>query len=52
MKLHGHGYLTLSLKNVPPLQDFYTGFSFRTSQSDGLLYYHATAVGAPCVPAL
>ncbi|XP_059569197.1 laminin subunit alpha-5 isoform X3 [Alligator mississippiensis] len=45
VKLHGHGYLTLSLKNVPPLQDFYTGFSFRTSQSDGLLYYHATAEG-------
>uniref|UniRef100_A0A8C3RW26 Laminin subunit alpha-5 n=1 Tax=Chelydra serpentina TaxID=8475 RepID=A0A8C3RW26_CHESE len=45
VKFHGHGYLTLSLKNVPSLQDFYTGFSFRTSQSHGLLYSHTTAEG-------
>ncbi|XP_013909171.1 PREDICTED: laminin subunit alpha-5-like [Thamnophis sirtalis] len=45
VKLHGSGYLTLSLRNVPPLQDFYTGFSFRTSQSRGLLYQHDTKVG-------
>ncbi|CAM4653046.1 unnamed protein product [Caretta caretta] len=46
VKFHGHGYLTLSLKNVPSLQDFYTGFSFRTSQSNGLLYSHSTAEGS------
>ncbi|XP_053101455.1 laminin subunit alpha-5 isoform X2 [Hemicordylus capensis] len=45
VKLHGHGYLTLSLRNVPSLQDFYTGFSFRTSQSHGLMYHHATEDG-------
>uniref|UniRef100_A0A452HN43 Laminin subunit alpha-5 n=1 Tax=Gopherus agassizii TaxID=38772 RepID=A0A452HN43_9SAUR len=45
VKFHGHGYLTLPLKNVPSLQDFYTGFSFRTSQSHGLLYSHTTTVG-------
>uniref|UniRef100_A0A8C8RBX0 Laminin subunit alpha-5 n=1 Tax=Pelusios castaneus TaxID=367368 RepID=A0A8C8RBX0_9SAUR len=45
VKFHGHGYLTLSLKNVPSLWDFYTGFSFRTSQSHGLLYSHTTAEG-------
>ncbi|KAM6455807.1 laminin subunit alpha-5 isoform 2-T2 [Liasis olivaceus] len=45
VKFHGSGYLTLSLKNVPSLQDFYTGFSFRTSQSHGLLYHHATKEG-------
>ncbi|XP_013928101.1 PREDICTED: laminin subunit alpha-5-like [Thamnophis sirtalis] len=46
VKLHGSGYLTLSLRNVPPLQDFYTGFSFRTSQSRGLLYQHDTKDGS------
>ncbi|KAL7985640.1 hypothetical protein Chor_004210 [Crotalus horridus] len=46
VKLHGSGYLTLSLRNVPPLQDFYTGFSFRTSQSRGLLYHHNTKEGS------
>lgn len=45
VKFHGHGYLTLSLRNVPSLQDFYTGFSFRTSQSNGLMYRHATEEG-------
>ncbi|XP_054836339.1 laminin subunit alpha-5 [Eublepharis macularius] len=45
VKLHGHGFLTLSLPNVPSLQDFYTGFSFRTSQSHGLMYHHATEEG-------
>uniref|UniRef100_A0ACB8F7V8 Uncharacterized protein n=1 Tax=Sphaerodactylus townsendi TaxID=933632 RepID=A0ACB8F7V8_9SAUR len=45
VKLHGHGFLTLSLPNVPSLQDFYTGFSFRTSQSHGLMYHHATGEG-------
>uniref|UniRef100_A0A8C4W263 Laminin subunit alpha-5 n=1 Tax=Gopherus evgoodei TaxID=1825980 RepID=A0A8C4W263_9SAUR len=45
VKFHGHGYLTLPLKNVPSLQDFYTGFSFRTSQSHGLLYSHTTTEG-------
>uniref|UniRef100_A0A670Y1P9 Laminin subunit alpha 5 n=1 Tax=Pseudonaja textilis TaxID=8673 RepID=A0A670Y1P9_PSETE len=46
VKLHGSGYLTLSLRNVPPLQDFYTGFSFRTSQSRGLLYHHDAKEGS------
>ncbi|KAJ6665753.1 hypothetical protein lerEdw1_002123 [Lerista edwardsae] len=45
VKFHGHGYLTLSLRSVPSLQDFYTGFSFRTSQSQGLMYHHATEEG-------
>ncbi|XP_067324319.1 laminin subunit alpha-5 isoform X1 [Anolis sagrei] len=45
VKLHGHGFLTLALRNVPSLQDFYTGFSFRTSQSRGLMYHHATEEG-------
>ncbi|XP_042318376.1 laminin subunit alpha-5, partial [Sceloporus undulatus] len=45
VKFHGHGFLTLALRNVPSLQDFYTGFSFRTSQSRGLMYYHNTEEG-------
>ncbi|KAH0619227.1 hypothetical protein JD844_019053 [Phrynosoma platyrhinos] len=45
VKFHGHGFLTLALRNVPSLQDFYTGFSFRTSQSRGLMYYHDTEEG-------
>nr|XP_033819501.1 laminin subunit alpha-5 isoform X1 [Geotrypetes seraphini] len=43
---HGHGFLTLSLKNIPSLQEnFYTGFGFRTSQNNGLLYHHSTEEG-------
>ncbi|NWI21159.1 LAMA5 protein, partial [Crypturellus soui] len=45
VSLHGHGYLTLSLRNVPQLRDFYSGFSFRTSQREGLLYQHSTQEG-------
>uniref|UniRef100_A0A8D2J8L5 Laminin subunit alpha-5 n=1 Tax=Varanus komodoensis TaxID=61221 RepID=A0A8D2J8L5_VARKO len=45
VKFHGHGFLTLSLRNVPSLQDFYTGFGFRTSQSHGLMYHHETEEG-------
>ncbi|XP_069099253.1 laminin subunit alpha-5 isoform X1 [Pleurodeles waltl] len=42
----GNGFLTLSLKNLPTLQDnYYTGFGFRTSQSNGLMYQHATQEG-------
>ncbi|KAK1157833.1 hypothetical protein AOXY_G24001 [Acipenser oxyrinchus oxyrinchus] len=42
----GNGYLDLSLDNVPSLLDnFYSGFGFRTSQSNGLLFYHKTTVG-------
>uniref|UniRef100_A0A8C0F1H4 Laminin subunit alpha-5 n=1 Tax=Bubo bubo TaxID=30461 RepID=A0A8C0F1H4_BUBBB len=53
VSVHGHGYLTLALKDVPGLRDFYSGFSFRTSQREGLLYHHATQVGSlqsPRVP--
>ncbi|KAL8179594.1 UNVERIFIED_CONTAM: hypothetical protein K2H54_069335 [Gekko kuhli] len=50
VKLHGHGFLTLSLPNVPSLQDFYTGFSFHTSQSQGLMYHHATGPRKPDKP--
>ncbi|XP_054701379.1 laminin subunit alpha-5 [Grus americana] len=45
VSVHGHGYLTLALKDVPGLRDFYSGFSFRTSQREGLLYHHATQEG-------
>ncbi|XP_026718104.1 laminin subunit alpha-5 [Athene cunicularia] len=45
VSIHGHGYLTLALKDVPGLRDFYSGFSFRTSQREGLLYHHATQEG-------
>ena len=49
VSVHGHGYLTLALRDVPGLRDFYSGFSFRTSQRVGLLYHHATQVGT-CGP--
>lgn len=49
VSVHGHGYLTLALRDVPGLQDFYSGFSFRTSQHEGLLYHHTTQVGT-CSP--
>uniref|UniRef100_A0A8B9SV76 Laminin subunit alpha 5 n=1 Tax=Anas platyrhynchos TaxID=8839 RepID=A0A8B9SV76_ANAPL len=45
VSVHGHGYLTLALKDVPGLRDFYSGFSFQTSQHEGLLYHHATQEG-------
>ncbi|XP_069035717.1 laminin subunit alpha-5 isoform X1 [Lepisosteus oculatus] len=42
----GQGYLSLSLENVPSLQDnFYAGFGFRTSQKDGLMFYHEAQDG-------
>ncbi|KAM9371956.1 LOW QUALITY PROTEIN: laminin subunit alpha-5 [Phaethornis superciliosus] len=43
--VHGHGYLTLALKDVPGLQDFYSGFGFQTNQHQGLLYLHTTQEG-------
>lgn len=49
VSVHGHGYLTLALSDVPGLQDFYSGFSFQTSQREGLLYHHSTQVGT-CRP--
>lgn len=49
VSVHGYGYLTLALKDVPGLRDFYSGFSFRTSQHEGLLYHHSTQVGS-CSP--
>uniref|UniRef100_F7GGL1 Laminin subunit alpha-5 n=1 Tax=Monodelphis domestica TaxID=13616 RepID=F7GGL1_MONDO len=46
MTFHGHGYLTLALRDVPPLTgNFYTGFGFRSTQDSGLLYYHASPEG-------
>ncbi|XP_038605812.1 laminin subunit alpha-5 [Tachyglossus aculeatus] len=46
MAFHGHGYLTLGLRDIPSLiGNFYTGFGFRSSQEDGLLYYHAAPEG-------
>uniref|UniRef100_A0A8C3MQ95 Laminin subunit alpha-5 n=1 Tax=Geospiza parvula TaxID=87175 RepID=A0A8C3MQ95_GEOPR len=42
VSVHGHGYLTLALTDVPGLRDFYSGFSFQTSQPEGLLYHHST----------
>lgn len=45
VSVHGHGYLTLALPDVPGLRDFYSGFSFQTSQREGLLYHHSTQVG-------
>lgn len=49
VSVHGHGYLTLALTDVPGLRDFYSGFSFQTSQQEGLLYHHSTQVGT-CRP--
>uniref|UniRef100_A0A8C3D588 Laminin subunit alpha 5 n=1 Tax=Corvus moneduloides TaxID=1196302 RepID=A0A8C3D588_CORMO len=45
VSIHGHGYLTLALTDVPGLRDFYSGFSFQTSQREGLLYHHSTQEG-------
>ncbi|XP_039591850.1 laminin subunit alpha-5 isoform X1 [Polypterus senegalus] len=45
-KFNGDGYLDLSLDNVPSLvNDFYAGFGFRTSQSNGLMFSYNTADG-------
>lgn len=55
VSVHGHGYLTLALTDVPGLRDFYSGFSFQTSQREGLLYHHSTQVGTrrpPDIPAV
>ncbi|KAM4622730.1 laminin subunit alpha-5-like [Discoglossus pictus] len=47
VQFHGHGYLSMSLKNVPSLQEnFVTGFGFQTSQSNGLMYHHSTEEGS------
>ncbi|OXB78457.1 UNVERIFIED_CONTAM: hypothetical protein H355_007487 [Colinus virginianus] len=45
ISVHGYGYLTLALKDVPGLRDFYSGFSFQTSQRAGMLYHHSTQEG-------
>lgn len=52
ISVHGYGYLTLALKDVPGLRDFYSGFSFQTSQREGLLYHHSTQVGTHSPPQL
>ncbi|CAH2303158.1 laminin subunit alpha-5 isoform X1 [Pelobates cultripes] len=47
VQFFGHGFLSMSLKNVPTLQDdFSVGFGFQTSQINGLMYSHATEGGS------
>ncbi|OCT62438.1 laminin subunit alpha-5 isoform X2 [Xenopus laevis] len=47
VQFYGHGFLNMAVKNVPSLQeDFYTGFGFRTSRPNGLLYQHTTEEGS------
>lgn len=42
----GQSYLDLDLTNVPSLRNnFYTSFSFRTEQKDGLMFYHRDSEG-------
>uniref|UniRef100_A0A8C4GGV7 Laminin subunit alpha-5 n=1 Tax=Dicentrarchus labrax TaxID=13489 RepID=A0A8C4GGV7_DICLA len=37
----GQSYLDLNLTNIPSLRNnFYTSFSFRTEQKEGLMFYH------------
>ncbi|KAG8566984.1 hypothetical protein GDO81_013453 [Engystomops pustulosus] len=46
VQFNGHGFLNMNLKNVPSFQDdFYAGFGFQTSQSNGLMYYHTNEDG-------
>lgn len=45
MTLHGHGFLPLALPAVAPLTgEVYSGFGFRSTQDNGLLYYRASLV--------
>ncbi|XP_069506839.1 laminin subunit alpha-5 isoform X2 [Ambystoma mexicanum] len=47
VSFNGYGFLTMSLKNIPALQEsYYTGFGFRTNQNSGLMYHHATEEGS------
>lgn len=42
----GQSYLDLDLANIPTLRNnFYTSFSFRTEQKEGLMFYHHDQVG-------
>ena len=42
----GQSYLDLAPGNVPNLKNnFYTSFSFRTEQKEGLMFYHHDQVG-------
>lgn len=44
----GQSYLDLSVGDVPTLRNnFYTSFSFRTEQKEGLMFYHRDQVGDP-----
>ncbi|MBZ3880868.1 Laminin subunit alpha-5, partial [Sciurus carolinensis] len=44
--LHGHGFLPLALPAVAPLtEEVYSGFGFRSTQDNGLLYYRASPDG-------
>ncbi|XP_075032849.1 laminin subunit alpha-5 isoform X1 [Mixophyes fleayi] len=47
IQFYGHGFLSMSLKNVPSFQgDFFTGFGFRTSQHNGLMYQQSSEEGS------
>ncbi|XP_069892911.1 laminin subunit alpha-5-like [Dipodomys merriami] len=46
MTFHGHGFLTLGLPSVEPFTtSVYSGFGFRSTQENGLLYHHASPDG-------
>ncbi|KAM4842679.1 laminin subunit alpha-5 [Thomomys bottae] len=48
MTFHGHGFLTLDLPSVAPLtSSVYSGFGFRSTQENSLLYHRASPDG-PC----
>lgn len=45
MTLHGHGFLPLALPDVAPITgEVYSGFGFRGTQDDNLLYYRTSPV--------
>lgn len=45
MTFHGHGYLALALPEVVPITgNIYSGFGFRGTQENSLLYYRVSPV--------
>lgn len=47
MTFHGHGYLALALPDVVPITgNIYSGFGFRGTQENSLLYYRVSPDGA------